>query len=618
MMLALLISGLGASLLVSHWFAARTGFHPGLGSPWLEGPSLRLVGQALAGTAVMLLLTLLAKKPSAPAALVVGALVLPAGLALTTGRLYPPLAWTAWRSELVTVEKTHPALAEERQRLDRVLLLGLAGALGLVALRALAAGSRKGHTQGSARFATSAEISKLGLRAGKTGIVIGGEKRLGRSRAFHAPDRRHVGIFGPSGCGKTSKVIIPTLLAERSSMVVLDIKRELHALTAKHRAEAFGHTIHAFAPSIQEPWVSGYNPLLDIPKGPQEVAYAQALALALVDPEGQIKTPDFWNASAHSLLTAAILHTLYVGEDKSLAGVNAFLASSGEGIKKRLLAMQKTEHDPAFTQGWADPETGHDTPTHPVVLLEAAKLLDLAAETWTGIVATARSKLQLFLDPIVAANTRAHDFTLADLGRPGQPTTVYLIIPARDIGRLSGLLRIFLQNLSFHLTGGLALHPDAAARVGEREATRELVLVLDELAAVGKLDLIARQIAFLRGYGIQVVAAVQTANQLYQVYGEHENVRGNLAYLLAFPSTEQKTAEEISRLLGDQTLWVENRTRSSAESVFASRRSVTVKDQKRPLLTPDEVRRLGNDNPVLVVTGAYPVWNEMRGWWKVG
>ncbi len=616
MMLSLLLASLGASLVVSHWFAARMGSHPGLGPPLLEGPEVALAGEGLAALAVLILLVLLARTPAQPAVLIVAALLLPASLALATGRLYPPLAWTAWRAELVTMEKTYPALVSERRSLDRALLLALAGALALAALRSAALGSREGDTQGSARFATSAEISKLALRAGRTGIVIGGEKRLGRARAFHAPDRRHVGIFGPSGCGKTSKVIIPTLLAEPASMVVLDIKRELHALTADHRREAFGHTIHAFAPSIKEPWVSGYNPLLDIPKGPQEVAYAQALALALVDPEGQLKTPDFWNASAHSLLTAAILHTLYVGEDKSLAGVNALLASSGEGIKKRLNGMRETEHDPELTQGWADPETGDDTPTHPVVLLEAAKLLDLAAETWTGIVATARSKLTVFLDPIVAANTRAHDFSLAGLGRPGNPTTVYLIIPARDIGRLSGLLRIVLQNLSFHLTGGLALHPDAAAQVGEAEASRELVLVLDELAAVGKLDLIARQIAFLRGYGIQVVAAVQTANQLYQVYGEHENVRGNLAYLLVFPSTEQKTAEEISRLLGDQTLYVESRSRSTAESVFASRRSVMVKDQKRPLLTADEVRRLANENPILVVTGAYPVWNEMRGWWE--
>lgn len=104
--------------------------------------------------------------------------------------------------------------------------------------------------------------------------------------------------------------------------------------------------------------------------------------------------------------------------------------------------------------------------------------------------------------------------------------------------------------------------------------------------------------------------------QLYQVDDGHENVRGNRAYFLVFPSTEQKTAEEISRLLGGQTIYAGSRSRATAESVFASRRSVMLKDQKRPLLTADEVRRLGNENQILVVTGDPPVWNEMKGWWK--
>lgn len=60
-------------------------------------------------------------------------------------------------------------------------------------------------------------------------------------------------------------------------MVVLDIKRELHHLTAVHRRDQLGNTIHSFAPSLDEEWVAGWNPILDIPKGPLEVAQAQAL-----------------------------------------------------------------------------------------------------------------------------------------------------------------------------------------------------------------------------------------------------------------------------------------------------------------------------------------------------
>jgi len=260
------------------------------------------------------------------------------------------------------------------------------------------------------------------------------------------------------------------------------------------------------------------------------------------------------------------------------------------------------------------PITGLATPFHPAVLIETAKLLDLANETLTGIIANARTALSLLVDPVVAANTTRHDFSLADLGDPAKPTTLYLVLPARDIGRLSGLLRLFLQQLSFHLTGGLAA-PDAQGRPAQG---RQLVLCLDELAAVGKLDLIARQIAFLRGYGIQVIAAVQTANQLYEIYGQYESVRGNLAYLLVFPSTEHKTAEEISKLLGDRTLYTESWSQGTTGHLLGHRKTYNLRDQKRPLLTPDEVRRLGDDRPLLLVSGAQPIFCQMVGWWRMG
>jgi len=574
LLFALLLALALASSVVSQIWAARFDQRPSLGPPFLTVPGL--------------------------------------------GAIYPPFAWMRWRGELREAHRARPQKHLETllRDLDQLLLAGGLGALLATGLLALARGSTRGDTQGSARPATSREIARLGLRERKTGVIVGGERRWGRYGYFRAPDRRHVGIFGPSGCGKTTKLIIPTLLRERSSMVVLDIKRELHHATAEHRRR-MGQRVYAFAPSLLEDWVSAYNPLLDIPLGPYEVAYAQALAQALTNPEGKLTTPDFWHASAEALLTAGILHTLYLPPDKqvpSLAGVLHVLAASAGGIRGQLQKMVSAEHAPEGSPGWRHPATGEQTRTHPAVLLEAAKLLDLAHETLTGIVATARSRLSLFLDPVIARNTTEHHFSLVDLGDPARPTTLYLILPARDIGRLSGLLRLFLQQLSFHLTGGLAA-PDAQGRPAQG---RQLVLCLDELAAVGKLDLIARQIAFLRGYGIQVIAAVQTANQLYDLYGQHESVRGNLAYLVVFPSTEHRTAEEISKLLGDQTIYTENLSQGSTGHLLGHRKTYNVRDQKRPLLTPDEVRRLGDDRPVLLVTGAQPVFCRMVGWWRMG
>ena len=622
-LVVLLVWLLAASSLVATWFSWKIGQPPGLGEAWLTIPARGPIGAVATLAALVVVGGQVRAGTRGAIVLATLAMLLPFSLALWSGRLYPPWAWIAWRQQLAALDPGLSSATWLRGQLDHAAIAGFALALIPALLLRTSAGSHRGDVHGSARFATAREIRQLNLLARKTGVVVGGRFSggpfsagpfsAGRGQYYFAPDRRHVGIFGPSGCGKTSSVVVPTLLSDESSMVVLDIKMELFAMTAQWRREGFGHRVHAFAPTIEASWVSGYNPLADIPKGSGEVAHAQALALALVDPEGRERSLSFWQTSAQSLLTAAILHVLYTESQPSLASLQALLASPASGMRAQLERMRSSLHAPEHESPWIDPATGDETATHPVVRLEASKLLDLVDETLTSILATALSTLTIFLDPVVAENTRRHDFSLRGLGAPGQPVTIYLVLPARDIPRMRGFLRLFFQTLSFHLTGSLATTPDGSGPIQPVvETNRRLTLVLDELAAVGRLDLIARQIAFLRGYGIQVIAAVQTANQLYEVYGERESVRGNLAYLLMFPSTEHKTAEEISKLLGDQTIYVETRGRSSGRTLLAPRRTTTIRDQRRPLLTPDEVRRLPRGTVLLLVTGSQPVLCLLR------
>ncbi len=70
----------------------------------------------------------------------------------------------------------------------------------------------------------------------------------------------------------------------------------------------------------------------------------QNVADVLVDPEGSLEKRNHWEKTSHSLLVGAILHVLYAGEDKSLAGVAAFLSDPRRGIATTLRIMQTTAH----------------------------------------------------------------------------------------------------------------------------------------------------------------------------------------------------------------------------------------------------------------------------------
>jgi type IV secretion system protein VirD4 len=75
------------------------------------------------------------------------------------------------------------------------------------------------------------------------------------------------------------------------------------------------------------------------PRSPQrrwEVRDVQNVADVLVDPEGSLEKRNHWEKTSHSLLVGAILHVLYAEQDKTLAGVAAFLSGPRRPIESTL------------------------------------------------------------------------------------------------------------------------------------------------------------------------------------------------------------------------------------------------------------------------------------------
>src|SRR3546814_17608058 len=70
----------------------------------------------------------------------------------------------------------------------------------------------------------------------------------------------------------------------------------------------------------------------------------QNVADVLVDPEGSLEKRNHWEKTSHALLVGAILHVLYAEEDKTLAGVAAFLSDPHRPIETTLRAMMTTPH----------------------------------------------------------------------------------------------------------------------------------------------------------------------------------------------------------------------------------------------------------------------------------
>jgi type IV secretion system protein VirD4 len=430
-------------------------------------------------------------------------------------------------------------------------------------------------TYGSARWADTREVRRAKL-LGPDGVVLG---RLGDHYLRHdGPE--HVLCFAPTRSGKGVGLVIPTLLTWPYSTIVHDIKGENFQLTSGWRAR-FGSVL-LFDPT--NPTSAAYNPLLEIRKGDCEVRDAQNIADILVDPEGALERRNHWEKTSHSLLVGAILHVLYAEADKTLAGVANFLSDPSRPIEATLNAMLATPH------------LGERA--HPVVASSARELLNKSENERSGVLSTTMSFLGLYRDPVVAKVTGRSDWRIRDLVDGIRPISLYLVVPPSDIARTKPLMRLVLNQIGRRLTESL----DTDRR------RQKLLLMLDEFAALGRLDFFESQLAFMAGYGIRSFLITQSLNQLERAYGPNHAILDNCHIRIAFSTNDERTAKRVSDALGTATEMRAMKNYAGHRlSPWLGHLMVSRQETSRPLLTPGEVMQLSPNEAIVMVSGVHPV-----------
>ncbi len=453
-------------------------------------------------------------------------------------------------------------------------LIAAAVAIGMSVWRAREA--KKVETYGSARWAGAAEVKAAGL-LGPDGVVLG---RFAHDYLRHdGPE--HVLCFAPTRSGKGVGLVIPSLLTWPGSAIVHDIKGENWQLTAGFRAR-HGRVL-LFDPT--NPKSSAYNPLLEVRRGEWEVRDVQNIADILVDPEGSLEKRSHWEKTSHALLVGAILHVLYAEQDKTLAGVAAFLSDPKRPIESTLAAMMKTAH-----LGDAGP--------HPVIASAARELLNKSENERSGVLSTAMSFLGLYRDPVVAEVTRRCDWRITDIVDGKRPTTLYLVVPPSDINRTKPLIRLILNQVGRRLT------EDLQAKAGRHR----LLLMLDEFPALGRLDFFESALAFMAGYGLKSFLIAQSLNQIEKAYGANNSILDNCHVRVSFATNDERTAKRVSDALGTATeMKAMKNYAGSRLSPWLGHLMVSRSETARPLLTPGEVMQLPPTEEIVMLAGTPPI-----------
>ena len=440
-------------------------------------------------------------------------------------------------------------------------------------------------------WAKFADARAAGLFA-PHGVVLG--KLDGEILCFDGPE--HQILIGASRSGKGRGVVVPTLLAWPSSALILDVKGELadgdprvgFPGAASYR-ERLGPVLR-LAPTRADS--AAFNPLFEVRRGPNEVRDVQNIVEILVDPAGDGRHQDFWDRSAKQILVGIILHVLYAEPlaRKTLAVVRESLRD----LEATAQTMRGTLHR-------VSPITGAPE-VHPEARHAAESFLAGEERLQSGVKATAESFFGLFADEIIAARTATSDFRIGDLMCGARPVTLFLQPPPSDAARLTPLLRLIINQIA------RALMEAQDADAQGRPKRQRLLLLLDEFPMLGRMPFFETMMGAMAGYGLKAMLVCQSLNHVTRAYGRDNVIIDNCHIVTSFTASDADTARRVAEMAGEVWELRESQTHKRPRPVFGwGGGSTTVREERRPLLLPADVRALPRDEQLIYVAGCKPI-----------
>lgn len=455
---------------------------------------------------------------------------------------------------------------------------------------------------GTARWATRAHLAERGYGPG--GRFVFGYAPPERAGEGAYPvtygGARHGITVAPNRSGKGVSTCIPALMSHPGSAIVLDPRGEITAATARFREQVLGQKIAIYDPYNVICADLGRDPdrfnVFDgiSPDSPTFFDDAYLSADALVMPEEH--SSRFWSDESRALNVGGILN---VAADPREAG-NRHL-----GRVRELLNMPTWEfHNYVGGTFEDDPQTGEKRLVRPGMLQSknayvsaaAGRILSKPERQFGDILATAQQNTHFLESQLVQDSLSASDFDFRDLA--GGNMTIYLVLPPERLRTHGRLLRL-LTSVAINTINKMPVKPEPS-----------VLFMLDEMGALGRLDILLDAFGLLAGSGMQLHPIFQDFAQIQSLYGNRwQTFIANAAVVQAFGTRDLLTAEYISKLCGVGT--VEQVTYESAvrrQGLLGDPAYFTREDALagRPLITPDELMTLHPAVQVLVLANAHP------------
>lgn len=469
---------------------------------------------------------------------------------------------------------------------------------------------------GNARFANREEVKKMKLK-NKKGVVLGKLK----GKILRSIDVFHIIIMASTRMGKGINNVLTTLFDWEDSVIVNDIKGECWEKTSGYRAKVLKQNVMMFDPTSEEPtWT--FNPLDEIRlKTKNELEDVTLIVQTLLD-DGLTKSDPYWIESAINIVKAVVLHLKYIKNNASLSDVIDFLSRTtfDEDIKEILGIITDEDGNDEITENTFEhvqDDTflkiyGTNQKLHPIVERFFGQYYRTPSKTRGSTMAVAQSKLGIFLDPKIRANTQTSSFTIKELKE--KKTSLYLVTPPSAQKMTRPLTRLIYSLGVYQLTPRMKFnHKEKTflertlGRVKKKienfifvsKSKNRILFLIDEFPVLGKLSIIEEAVAYVAGYGIKMMLICQSIKQLRAIYGKDSSIMENMGIKVFMTPNDEDTPEMLSKMLGNKTEIIKTSSRKGIDV----ERSYSTSIVASPLMTPAQISNLPYEKIFIRIVG---------------
>lgn len=447
------------------------------------------------------------------------------------------------------------------------------------------------HTHGSARFLPIKDARRAGLFS-RRGFLFGQTLR-GLSLPYRFNGSGHILLVCPTGGGKGTSFIIPNLV-RLPFVLLVDPGGENTAISIKAWRDK-GYRIACLNPHgmhTSEPWAlpqHGFNPLDILDPGADRFGSdADLLASMIVGRHSgrEDGSAAFFKAEARDTIKAMLMHiALHEPPDRrTLLTLREYILADPDAWESLLSDMR---------------DSSSDTVQRAAIELERTEAN--AGAQFQAVMSTMKSDTNFIEDPLMRAALARTDTNFEILkgrdgnGAPLPGAAVSIILPLEYVETHAAFTRLMIGCAIWTMQRG--------------EPAREKVLfMLDEFAALGRVDLIISGMATLRKYRVWLMPVFQSLGQIKEIYGQGwSSIVGNAELRLFVGAWDTVTADEVSKMCGTATVDVFTRSPGGKEQHGLS---------PRPLLTPEEILHMPAGRVLAFIGSLHAVLARTMPYWE--